>query len=170
MNFDPCCRGDQAGEGRLAGAGRPPEDERRQLGARAAERHAQERLLADDIGLAHEFIEGAGPHPFGQRRIGARGGEFLGGFVKQALSRVIFAIQPTPSRARCRAKHARPRSLPDRCTPFSGPAPSRVQSHVVDRPARKKLETLVVFSDQSASSPGVASPPGQCSQAHLSRA
>ena len=62
--------GDQAGEGCLAGPGRSPENERWQLGVRPAERRTQERLCTDDVGLAHELIERAGPHPFGQRGIG----------------------------------------------------------------------------------------------------
>ena len=98
--------GDQAGQGRLAGSRRSPENQRRQFARRAAQRHAQERFLADDIGLAHEFIEGAGPHPFGQRRIGSRGGELAGGFVKQASRfmpghRVNLALASLPRPAPC---------------------------------------------------------------------
>ena len=64
--FRSMLAGDQAREGRLAAARWPPEDQRRQLGARPGERQAQERLLADDIGLTDKLGEGTRPHALGQ--------------------------------------------------------------------------------------------------------
>ena len=57
--------GDQTGEGGLARAGRPPEDEGGQTtGGDGAE---QDAVTPDDLLLTDELVEGAGAHPFGQR-------------------------------------------------------------------------------------------------------
>ena len=62
--------GDEAGEGGLARARRPPEDERGQTpGSDGAEEHT---VLTDDLLLTDELIEGTGAHPFGQRRVALR--------------------------------------------------------------------------------------------------
>jgi len=56
--------GDDAGEGGFAGAGRAVEDEGGELvGLDGA---AEEAARADDVVLAHEFVQGAGPHAGGE--------------------------------------------------------------------------------------------------------
>ena len=62
-------RGDDAGEGGLAGAGRAPEDHRGELvGVDGA---AQDAPLADEVLLADELVEGARPHARGERGVSA---------------------------------------------------------------------------------------------------
>ena len=64
--------GDDARERRLAGAGRPPEDDR--LQQVALDRLAQRLAGREQILLADELIEGARPHPLGQRASAPVGG------------------------------------------------------------------------------------------------
>ena len=67
----------QAGERGLAGAGRPPEDDRAELAARE---HAPERGLgAQQVVLAHQLVERARPQPVGERLPGVAG--VLGGGI-----------------------------------------------------------------------------------------
>ena len=58
--------GDEPPEGRLARAGRPPQDQ----GAHPTRLdHAPQGLPgAQEVGLPHELVQGAGAHPLGQRR------------------------------------------------------------------------------------------------------
>ena len=58
--------GDHPGEGGLAGAGRPPEDHRRQ--PVGLDQHPQRLAGADQVVLADDVVERAGPEPVGQRR------------------------------------------------------------------------------------------------------
>jgi len=59
-----------AGEGRLPGPGRPPQDHRRKLSR--VDRLAQHASRGDKVLLADELIEVAGPDPGGER-CGGRG-------------------------------------------------------------------------------------------------
>src|SRR5207253_1941697 len=65
---EPGLRGgsDDAGEGGLAGAGRPPEDD----GAEAVggDQVAERAVGADEVRLADELVEGPGPHARGEGR------------------------------------------------------------------------------------------------------
>ena len=65
-------RGHQVGQRRLAGAGRPPEDHRRRPGhpALALDQPAQRRAGDQQVLLADDLVEGARPHPHGQRLVG----------------------------------------------------------------------------------------------------
>ena len=89
MNSAPVVRGDQAGESRLARAGRAPEDQRGEL-ALCAAAPTQERLLAGQVGLADEVFEAARPHPLGQRCVGCAGAGFeVIGQVEETLGLVF---------------------------------------------------------------------------------
>ena len=69
MNSRPDRVGEEAGEGRLAGPRRAPQEERVEVATSdgAAERPA----LADEVLLAHELLEGSRPHP-GRERLALR--------------------------------------------------------------------------------------------------
>ena len=56
---------EQPGERRLAGAGRAPQEHRREVAA--ADGPAEWAALADEVRLAHELLEGARAQPGGQR-------------------------------------------------------------------------------------------------------
>jgi len=66
----PRGRRDDPGERRLAGAGRTPEDERRE--AVGLGRLAQERTLADDVLLPDRLVKTAWTHPRRERRAGGQ--------------------------------------------------------------------------------------------------
>ena len=57
--------GQQPGEARLAGAGRAPQEQRREVAAGDAP--AERPALADEVLLADELVEVARPHPGGER-------------------------------------------------------------------------------------------------------
>ena len=57
-------RGDEPSQGRLAGAGRPPEDHR--VGAARLDGDAQRPAGAEEVRLPHQLVEGAGPHAVGE--------------------------------------------------------------------------------------------------------
>jgi len=58
---------DDVRQGGLAGAGRPPQDDRRELvGLDGA---AEQAPRPDDVLLPDEFIQRLGAHPHGQRRV-----------------------------------------------------------------------------------------------------
>lgn len=62
--------GDDVRQGRLAGAGRAPEDHRGRAGRSAAglaDQSAQGRAGLQQVLLAHDLVEGARTHPDGQR-------------------------------------------------------------------------------------------------------
>ena len=61
---------DHEGEGRLARAGRAPEDERAELVL--LDRAAQGPAGAEHLLLAEDLVERARPHPVGERRVGPR--------------------------------------------------------------------------------------------------
>ena len=56
---------EQPGERRLAGAGRAPQEHRREVAA--ADGPAERAALADEVRLAHELLEGARAQPGGER-------------------------------------------------------------------------------------------------------
>jgi hypothetical protein len=78
--YEPRLRrvGDDSRERRLAGARRPPEDDR--LEQVALDRLAQRPAGCQQLFLADEFVEGPRTHPLGQRRagLGGAGGGFFG--------------------------------------------------------------------------------------------
>ena len=49
----------------------------------ALESRSQQRFLADDISLAHELVEAAGPHPLGQRCVRFNGVRLVVGKVEE---------------------------------------------------------------------------------------
>jgi hypothetical protein len=59
--------GDHVGQGRLAHAGRPPQDDRTE--PVGFDRTAQQPPAPHDLVLPDEFIQRARPHPDGQRRV-----------------------------------------------------------------------------------------------------
>ena len=72
--------GEEAGDGGLAGAGRPPEDQRAE---RARAQHASDGAVgADEVVLADHLGEGSRPQPIGERTRGGAietgGGEEIG--------------------------------------------------------------------------------------------
>ena len=73
-------RGDDARERRLAGAGRPEEERRRD--AVLLDRAAQRGALADELRLARELVERARAQAVGERRM--RRAPLLGRIVEQA--------------------------------------------------------------------------------------
>ena len=77
--------GDQAREGGLAGAGRTPEDERREL-ALAANGRSQQRFLADHCRLADEFVEAAGRMRSARGASGAASGGSSGSSNRLAVA------------------------------------------------------------------------------------
>ena len=81
--------GDDAGQRGLAGAGRPPQDDR--LQQVALDRLAERLAGREELFLADELVEGARPHPLGQRRRtpAARGNGFFG---KQRVHHIVNLI------------------------------------------------------------------------------
>ncbi len=61
--------GDDARERRLAGAGRPVEDHRRD--AVGLDGAAEQLARPEHVRLSREVVEGARAHPLGERRAGA---------------------------------------------------------------------------------------------------
>ena len=62
---------DDQGERGLAGAGRPEQDQRHRRVA--LDQPAQRRARAEQVLLADDLVQGARPHPGGQRRVGSTG-------------------------------------------------------------------------------------------------
>ena len=58
--------GDEPGQGRFAGAGRSPEQDR--WNPVGINRPAQHPVLGEDVTLPHELVKGGRPHPLGQWR------------------------------------------------------------------------------------------------------
>src|SRR5207249_1046895 len=86
--------GDDVGEGGFAGAGRAVEDQRAEA---VGQQHPAEQLAgAEEVFLADELIEGAGPHPGGERT--GTVAVLLPQVVEQVHNETPTGIGPPPDR------------------------------------------------------------------------
>ena len=110
--------GDHAGEGGLAGARRPPQDDRRQ--PVGLDQRPQRRPRAEQVGLADDLVERAGAHAGGEGRLAAEA------LADRVLGQVLLggAARTSPPRALA-CRHERQVTGGRRGGPSGGAAPRR---------------------------------------------